>query len=135
MTDDLDHAHLERTLRTKMHLVPAPHLDARPFGVQTFPALIGLAMAALVLALKALPILATGSQLAGKALRGATVEDPIAFDPQQTRRLDVGQASQEGRASVPAGASNDGMQPPSQQQSHDGTQLTSGHYRRQFRRS
>src|SRR5712692_2685794 len=105
MTNDLDHA----------------HLDARPFGVQTFPSPVRFAMTALVLALKAVSILATGSQLARKTRRGATVEDTIAFDPQQAARLDVGQASQEGRASVPAVADNDGMQPPSQQQGHHGT--------------
>src|SRR6266568_1789072 len=108
MTDDLDHAHLERTRRTQVQVVPAAHLEARPFGVQTFPALIGLAMAALVLALKALPILTTGSQLTRKTRRGWSVEDAIAFDPQQAARLDVGQASQEGHAGVPAVADNDG---------------------------
>ncbi len=135
MTDDLDHAHLERARRAQVQVVPTPHLDARPFGVQTFPGLIRFAMAALVLALKALPILAAGSQLTGKTLRGGTVEDAIAFDPQQAARLDVGQASQEGRAGVPAVADNDGMQPPSQQQGHDGAQLAGGHLRGQFRRS
>src|SRR5437588_1867759 len=135
MADDLDHAHLELTRRTQVQVVPAAHLDARPFGVQTFPALIGLAMAALVLALKALPILTTRSQLTGKALRGATIEDAVPFDAQQAARLDVGQASQEGCASVPAVADNDGMQPTSQQQGHNGAQLTGGHLRDQFRRS
>src|SRR5437588_2013905 len=135
MTDDLDHAHLERTLRTQMQVVPAAHLEARPFGVQTFPALIGFAMAALVLALKALPSLTTGSQLTRKTRRGWSVEDAIAFDPQQAARLDVGQASQEGRAGVPAVADNDGMQPPRQQQGHHGAQLAGGNLRGQFCRS
>src|SRR2546429_77645 len=118
MTDDLDHAHLERTRRTQVQVVPAPHLDARPFGVQTFPGLIGLAMAALVLALKALPILATRSHLAGKALRGATVEDTMGFDPQQTVCFDVGHVSQEGRASVQRLRNNDWMQPPCHDERH-----------------
>src|SRR3989440_116652 len=135
MTDDLDHAHLDLTSRAQMQMVPAPHLDARPFGVHPFPGLIRLAMAALVLALKALPILATRSQLTGKAFWGATVEDAVTFDPQQTTRLDIGQASQEGRASIPAVAHNYGMQPTSHQQGHHGAQLTGGHRSRQFRRS
>src|SRR5437763_12349017 len=135
MTDDLDHAHLDLTSRAQVQVVPTAHLDARPFGVQTFPALIWFAMTALVFALKALPILATGSQLTGKTRWGATVEDAIAFDPQQAACLAVGQASQDGRASVPAVANNDGMQPASQQQGHHGTQLARGHLRDQFRRS
>src|SRR5436305_2953936 len=92
MTDDLDHAHLDLTSRAQVQVVPTVHLDARPLGVQTFPALIRFAMTALVLALEALPIEALGSHLAGKALRGATVEDAMAFDPQQAAGLDVGQA-------------------------------------------
>jgi hypothetical protein len=92
-------------------------------------------MAALVLALKALPIFATGSQLTGKALRGGTVEDTITFDAQQAARLHVDQPSQEGRAGVPAVADNDGMQAASQQQGHHGTQLAGGHLGDQFRRS
>src|SRR5438270_1803516 len=126
MTDDLDHAHLDLTSRAQVQVVPTAHLDARPFGVQTFPGLIRLAMAALILALKALPILATGSHLTGKTLRGWTVEDTIAFDAQQAARLDVGQASQERCAGVPAVTDNDGMQATSQQQSHHGAQLTGG---------
>src|SRR5579864_3952313 len=113
MTDDLDHAHLDLPSRAQVQVVPTAHLKPRPFGVETFPGLIGFAVAALVLALKALPILATGSQLTGKTLRGGTVEDTIAFDPQQAACLHVGQASQEGRASVPAVTNNDGMQPAS----------------------
>src|SRR5207302_2688278 len=135
MTDDLDHRDLKLTSRTQVQVVPAAHLEARPFGVQTFPALIGLAMAALVLALKALPILTTGSQLTRKTRRGWSVEDAIAFDPQQAARLDVGQASQEGRAGVPAVADNDGTQPPRQQQGHHGAQLAGRHHSRQFCRS
>src|SRR6266404_7775296 len=96
--------------RIQVQVVPTPHLDPRPLGVETFPGLIRFAMAARVLALKAVPILATGSQLAGQTRRGGTVEDAIAFDPQQASRLDVGQASQERRAGVPAIAHNDGMQ-------------------------
>src|SRR5437588_12227947 len=108
MTDDLDHAHLDLTSRAQVQVVPTVHLDARPLGVQTFPALIRFAMTALVLALEALPIEALGSHLAGKALRGRTVEDAIAFDPQQAACLHVDQARQEGRAGVPAVAENDG---------------------------
>src|SRR2546421_9382439 len=120
MTDDLDHRNLQRARRAQVQVVPTPHLDPRPFGVETFPGLIRLAMAALVLALKAVPVLATGSQLAGKTRRGWTVEDAIAFDPQQATRLDAGQASQERRAGVPAVAHNDGMQPTGHQQRHNG---------------
>src|SRR5437660_8893110 len=68
MTNDLDHAHLDRTRRTQVQVVPTAHLDARPFGVQTFPGLIRLAMTALVLALKAVSIKALGAHLTGKAL-------------------------------------------------------------------
>src|SRR5947209_4958200 len=114
MTDDLDQRHLQPARRSQVQVVPTAHLDARSFGVHPFPALIRFAMAALVFTLKAPPIEALGSQLTGKTLWGPTVEDPIAFDPQQARSLDVGQARQEGRASVPAGASNDGMQATSQ---------------------
>src|SRR5439155_18754056 len=95
MTDDLDHAHLDLTSRAQVQVLPTAHLDARPFGVQTFPGLIRFAVAALVLALKALPILAARSHLTGKAFRGRTVEDAMAFDPQQAACLDVDQASQE----------------------------------------
>src|SRR2546421_12617503 len=63
MTDDLDQRNLHPARRTQVQVVPTPHLDARPFGVETFPGLIRFAVAALVFALKALPILATGSQL------------------------------------------------------------------------
>src|SRR6185312_12413603 len=104
-------------------------------GVPPFPGFIRVAMAALVFALEALPILAAGSQLASKALWSGTVEDAIAFDPQQARRLDVGQASQERRTGVPTVADHDGMQPPSQQQGHHSTQLTGSYLRDQFRRS
>src|SRR5256714_2502290 len=38
MTDDLDHRDLKRTRRTQVQVGPAAHLEARPFGVQTFPA-------------------------------------------------------------------------------------------------
>src|SRR5438477_11864641 len=110
MTDDLNQRNLHPARRAQVQVVPTPHLDARPFGVETFPGLIRFAVAALVLALKAVPILATGSHLAGKTYRGCTVEDAITFDPQQESLLDVGQASQERCAGVPAGASNDGMQ-------------------------
>src|SRR5947209_3029934 len=132
MTDDLDQRNLHPARRGQVQVVPTPHLDPRPFGVETFPGLIRFAVAALVFALKAVPILATGSQLAGKTRRGWTVEDAIAFDAQQATRLDVSQASQERRASVPAVAQNDGMQSTSQQQGHDGTQLAGGHLRGQF---
>src|SRR2546421_4498957 len=98
MTDDLDQRKLQRARRTQVQVLPTAHLDARSFGVQTFPRLIGCAVAALVLTLEALPTLAARSHLTGKAFRGRTVEDAIAFDPQQAARLDVGQASQEGRA-------------------------------------
>src|SRR3989440_3191446 len=104
--DDLDQRHLQPARRAQVQVVPAPYFDARPFGVQTFPGFIRLAMAALVLAWKALPIEALGSQLTGKTRRGWTVEDAIAFDPQQARRLGVGQARQESRAGVPAVAQN-----------------------------
>ncbi|HYB00161.1 MAG TPA: hypothetical protein VED37_08075 [Ktedonobacteraceae bacterium] len=135
ITDDLDHRDLDLTSRTQVQVLPTAHLDARSFGVQTFPGLIRFAMAALVLALKALPIFATGSQLTGETRRGGTVEDAIPFDPQEAARLDVGQASQERRAGVPAVADNDGMQPPRQQQGHHGAQLAGGYRSRQFRRS
>src|SRR5205085_2413793 len=102
MTDDLDHRNLQPARRAQVQVVPTPHLDARPFGVQTLPGLIRFAVAALVLALKAVPILATGSQLASKTRRGWTVEDAITFDPQQARSLHVGQASQERRTGIPA---------------------------------
>src|SRR5947209_11643115 len=92
MTDDLDHRDLDLTSRAQVQVLPTAHLDARPFGVQTFPGLIRFAVAALVLALKALPILAARSQLTGKAFRVRTVEDAIAFDPQQAAVLDVDQA-------------------------------------------
>src|SRR5437763_8255469 len=122
MADDLDHRDLERTRRTQVQVLPAPHLDACPFGVQAFPGLIRFAMAALVLALKALSILTTGAQLTRKALWGRAVEDAIAFDTQQARRLDVGQASQKRCAGVPPITDNDGMQPPRQQQGYHGAQ-------------
>src|SRR5207253_3920614 len=87
MTNDLDHADLDLPRRAQVQVVPTAHLDARPFGVQTFPRLVCFAMTALVLALKAVSIEALGSQLARKTRRGATGEDPIAFDPQQAARL------------------------------------------------
>src|SRR5947209_8730439 len=77
MTDDLDQRKLQRARRTQVQVLPTAHLDARSFGVRTFPGLIGLAMAALVLALKALPIEALGSHLTGKPIRGRAVEDAI----------------------------------------------------------
>src|SRR5947209_16196225 len=77
MTDDLDQRNLDLTSRAQVQVVPTAHLDARPFGVHPFPGLIGLAMAALVLALKALPIEALGSHLTGKPIRGRAVEDAI----------------------------------------------------------
>src|SRR5436305_5156474 len=77
MTDDLDQRNLHPARRAQVQVVPTPHLNARPFGVETFPGLIRFAVAALVLALKALPILATGSQLADKTHRGWAVEDAI----------------------------------------------------------
>src|SRR5260221_1005770 len=127
MPDDLDHRNLHPARRAQVELVTTAHLDPRPFGVEPFPGLIRVAMAALVFALKAVPILATGSQLAGKTRRGWTVEDAITFDPQQATRLDVGQASQERHAGVPAVAQNDGMQQTLHQQGHDGAQLAGGH--------
>ncbi|HEX6482138.1 MAG TPA: hypothetical protein VF043_25115 [Ktedonobacteraceae bacterium] len=135
VADDLDHAHLQRARRAQVQVAPTAHLDPCAFGVEPFPGLIRLAVAALVLALKALPILAAGSQLTGKTRRGSTVEDAIAFDPQQAARLDVGQARQEGRAGVPAVAKNDGMQAASPQQGHHRTQLAGRHLGGQVRRS
>src|SRR5947199_10323146 len=111
MPDDLDQRDLDLPRRAQVQVVPTAHLDARPFGVHPFPGLIRFAMAALVLALKALPILATRSQLTGKAFWGATVEDAVTFDPQQTTRLDIAQSSQEGRTCIAAVAHNDGMLP------------------------
>src|SRR5437868_6506383 len=102
MTDDLEQRNLHPARRGQVQVVPTPHLDPRPFGIKTFPGLIRCAVAALVLALKAVPIEALGSQLTGKTRRGWTVEDAIAFDAQQATRLDVSQASQERRAGVPA---------------------------------
>src|SRR5947208_1097387 len=135
MTDDLDQRNLHPARRAQVQVVPTPHLDPRPFGVETFPGLIRFAVAALVFALKAIPILATSSQLAGKTPRRWTVEDAITFDPQQATRLDVCQASQERRAGVPAVADNDGMQSTSQQQCHDGPQLAGANLRGQFCRT
>src|SRR5256712_11207339 len=89
MTDDLDHRNLQRARRAQVQVVPTPHLDPRPFGVETFPGLIRFAVATLVFALKAVPIEALGSHLAGKTRRGWTGEDAIPFDPQQATRLDV----------------------------------------------
>src|SRR5437763_12134049 len=120
MTDDLDQRNLHPARRAQVQVVPTPHLAARPFAVETFPGLIRFAVAALVFALKAVPIEALGYHLAGKTRRGWTVEDAIPFDPQKESLLNVGQASQERRAGVPAVADNDGMQPTSQQQGHDG---------------
>src|SRR5437763_3141695 len=59
VTDDLDQRHLDLTGRAQVQVVPTAHLDAPSFGVHPIPALIGFAMPALVLALKARPILAT----------------------------------------------------------------------------
>src|SRR5437764_2430443 len=101
MTDDLDQRNLDLPSRAQVQVVPTAHLDPRPVGVETFPGLIRFAVAALIFALKAVPILATGSHLAGKTRRGWTVEDAITFDPQQESLLDVGQASQERCAGVP----------------------------------
>lgn len=116
-------------------MLPTPHLDARSCDVQPFPALIRLAMAALVLVLKALTILATGSQLAKQTSGSGPVEDAILFDPQQLTRRPVGHASQEGRAGVPAVADNDGMQATCHQQGHHSPQLAGGHFRGQVRRT
>src|SRR5258708_3294128 len=49
MTDDLDHPHLHPACRAQVQVVPTPHLDARPFGVETFPGLIRFPVTALVL--------------------------------------------------------------------------------------
>src|SRR5437588_7665541 len=51
MTDDLDQRDLDLASRAQVQMVPTAHLDTRPFGIQTFPGLIRLAMAALILAL------------------------------------------------------------------------------------
>jgi len=64
-----------------------------------------------VFALKAISILATGSQLAGKPLWDWSIEDPVAFDAQQLRRLDVSQARQERGARIPAIVENDRTRP------------------------
>jgi hypothetical protein len=135
MTDDLDHASLDLPSRAQVQVGPTAHLDARPFGVSPFPTFLRVTMAALVLALKAVSILAAGSQLTRKALWGGTGEDAIAFDPQQAGRLDIGQPSQEGCASIPAVADTDRMQATSHQQGHHRAQLTSGHLGDQFGRS
>src|SRR5260370_1715296 len=107
MTDDLDQRNLQPARRAQVQVVPTPHLDPRPFGVETFPGLIRFAVAALVFALKAIPILATSSHLAGKTPRRWTVEDAITFYSQHATYLDVGQASQERRARLPAAADHD----------------------------
>src|SRR5579884_41832 len=134
VTNDLDHAHLDLPSRAQVQVVPAVHLDAPPFGVQPFPALVWFAMAALVLTLKALSILTTGSQLTGQALWGGTVEDAVAFDSQEAACLHVGQPPQERHAGVPAISDNDGLQATCQQQGHHGPQLASGHLGDQFTR-
>src|SRR5260221_1206560 len=111
MTDDLDHRNLHPARRAQVQVVPTPHLDPRPFGVEPFPGLIRVAMAALVFALKAVPILATGSQLAGKTRRGWTVEDAITFDPHQARSLDCRQENQLHSVHVPSFADTYRLQP------------------------
>src|SRR5260370_39004167 len=86
MTDDLAHPNLHPARLPQGQVVPTPHLDPRPCGVEAFPGLIRFAMAALVLALKAVPILATDHDLTGQTRRGWTIEDPLTCDPQPTRR-------------------------------------------------
>src|SRR5579884_627032 len=135
MTDDLDHAHFDLPSRAQMQVLPTAHLEARPFGVQPFPAFIRLTVAALVLALKTVSILAAGSQLAWLTGWGGAIEDAIAFDPQQAAGLEVDQARKVRRTSVPAVANNDGMDPTRQQQGHHGAQLAGCHLRSQFPRS
>src|SRR5579883_2597660 len=132
IADDLNHRELDVASRAQVQVLPTAHLDARSFGIHPFPALIRFAMAVLVFALEALPILATGSQLMRQTLWSRTVEDAVTFDPQQASRLDVGQARQEGRTSVPAVTDNDGMQAASQQQGDDGPQLARRHLCGQF---
>src|SRR5436305_7465857 len=42
MTDDLHHRDLDLASRAQVEMVPAAHLDTRPFGIQTFAGLIRL---------------------------------------------------------------------------------------------
>src|SRR5690242_13576760 len=93
---------------SQVQVLPTSHLDLRPFGVATFPGLIGFPVTALVFALKALSIFATGSQLAGKTGWSRTIEDPIAFDSQQATRFHIGHPCQKRRTGIPVVAKNDG---------------------------
>src|SRR6266567_1059321 len=45
MTDDLNHRNLYPARRAQVQVVPTAHLDPRSFGVETFPGLIGFAVA------------------------------------------------------------------------------------------
>ncbi len=83
MTDDLDQRNLNEAGGAQMQVAPTPHLNLGPFGIDAFPTGIRFSVAALVFALKALPILAAGPDLAGNPCRGRTIKDAIAFDPQQ----------------------------------------------------
>ncbi len=100
MTDDLDQRNLNEAGGAQMQVAPTPHLNLGPFGIDAFPTGIRFSVATLVFALKALPILAAGPDLAGNPCRGRTIKDAIAFDPQQLRRLDVSHTGQERGAGV-----------------------------------
>lgn len=128
MTNDLDERDLERAGGAQIQVVPTPHLNLRPFGVAAFPGRIWLAMTALIFALKPLTILAAGSLLSSNTDRDSSIEDAIAFHPQQATGLDIAHASQKRRAGIPAVTENDGTQPTCDQYRHHRSQLAGGDF-------
>src|SRR5450631_297298 len=126
MTNDLDERDADPTGGAQMQVVPTPHLNLRSFGVAAFPDGIWLAMAALIFALKPLPILAAGSLLSSNTGRGRAIEDAIAFHPQQATGLDIAHTGQKRHAGIPAVTQNDGTQPTRDQHRHHRSQLAGG---------
>jgi hypothetical protein len=98
MTDDLDHRDLHEACGTQVQVLPTPYLDPRSFRVSAFPGLVRFPVAALILALKAVSILATGPDLTGNTYRSRAIEHPIALDAQQATRPHISQPCQKRRA-------------------------------------
>src|SRR3989440_864035 len=86
MTDDLDHAHLNRASAAQMQVGPAPHFHALAFGIRPLPRGIRFAMRAFIAAVETRCILAACPALTRLASWGGAVKDAIAFDAQQTTR-------------------------------------------------
>src|SRR6266853_5838205 len=123
MTDNLDHAHLDLTCLPQMQSVPTTNFDAPPLGVRSLPCALRFPMGALVAALEARSIFATGPTLTWLARGSGAIKAAIAFDAQEATGTDLGHPFEKRGTGVAAVPDDDRAQPLLRQQEDDLAQL------------